>query len=222
MKCAPNRVFGVITEQNNFNVTQIDGLLGIGRIVPGNNDNKTQFIAGLVNETDPNLIQNFTAFIDVRNNKIHLGTAQPGAYVNQTLNGFLNFKNQKDLNDDGSWAVRIEDVMYGSAVNGTSLEDEFSDLAIIDSMFPGLLIPDRVWGKFNQTFIQTISNDTKVNVTCNQSERIYGVDYSFCYAASSCGSISSNIKDIFLYFNATKGDQQTDKNYTQYILSLKK
>jgi hypothetical protein len=43
--------------------------------------------------------------------------------------------------------------MYGTYINGTSLDDEYSDLAIIDSMFPGLLIPDRVWSKFNQTII---------------------------------------------------------------------
>lgn len=56
LKCAKNRLFGVITEQVNFNVTQVDGLLGMGRIVPGSNDNRTQFVLGLVNETDPNLI----------------------------------------------------------------------------------------------------------------------------------------------------------------------
>jgi hypothetical protein len=39
--------------------------------------------------------------------------------------------------------------MYGTPINGTSLEDEYSDLAIIDTMFPGLMIPDRVWGSFN-------------------------------------------------------------------------
>lgn len=56
--------------------------MGMGRIVPGDNDPRTQFVAGLVNETDSNLIQNFTAFLDVHNNKIHLGTPQPGAYRN--------------------------------------------------------------------------------------------------------------------------------------------
>jgi hypothetical protein len=52
------------------------------------------------------------------------------------------------MNDDGSWGVRIEDIMYGSHVNGTSLDDAYSDLAVIDTMFPGLLLPDRVWKNF--------------------------------------------------------------------------
>jgi hypothetical protein len=30
------------------------------------------------------------------------------------------------------------------------------------------------------------------------------------------------LNDIYLYFNATKSDRQTDKNFTEYILSLKK
>ena len=41
MKCAAHRRFGVITEQNNFAAPQVDGLMGMGRIVPGDNDNKT-------------------------------------------------------------------------------------------------------------------------------------------------------------------------------------
>ena len=145
--------------------------------------------------------------MDVRNNRLHLGSVLDSAYRNQTLGGFLRFHNQREQADDGSWAVRIEDVMYGSPVNGTSLEDDFSDLAIIDSMFPGLLIPDRVWGKFNQTIIQNITNSTSVNVTCNQTERIYGTDYSFCYADSACSKVRPNIKDIYLYFNATTSYQ---------------
>jgi len=63
--------------------------------------------------------------------------------------------------------VRIEDVMYGSPVNGTSLDDNYSDLAVIDTLFPGLLIPDRVWMTFNQTIIKNISLSANVNVTCN-------------------------------------------------------
>jgi hypothetical protein len=93
--------------------------------------------------------------------------------------------------------------MYGSPVNGTSLDDDYSDLAVIDSMFPGLLIPDRVWCKFNQTIIQSITNATGVKVTCNHTENIYGSNYSFCYAESDCPSIRPNLKDIYLYFNAT-------------------
>jgi hypothetical protein len=61
------------------------------------------------------------------------------------------------VKDDGSWAVRIEDVMYGTPINGTSLDDPYSDLAIIDTMFPGLMIPIRVWENFNKTIIQNIT-----------------------------------------------------------------
>jgi hypothetical protein len=47
--------------------------------------------------------------------------------------------------------------MYGTPINGTSLDDKYSDLAIIDTMFPGLMIPERVWQNFNQTIIQNIT-----------------------------------------------------------------
>ena len=80
--------------------------------------------------------------------------------------------------------------MYGTPINGTSLDDNFTDLAIVDTMFPGVMIPNRVWSNFNKTIIQEISNATKVNVTCNQTERIYGFDYSFCYADAKCSSIN--------------------------------
>ena len=59
IKCAQNRSINVITEKSGFDSTSVDGILGIGRISKGKNDNQTQFIAGLVNETDPNLVQNF-------------------------------------------------------------------------------------------------------------------------------------------------------------------
>lgn len=62
--------------------------------------------------------------MDVRNNKIHLGARNRDAYSNKTLDGFLEFLTQNETEgDDGTWAVRIEDVMYGSAINGTSLDD---------------------------------------------------------------------------------------------------
>ena len=143
--------------------------------------------------------------MDVLGSKIHLGSVNSGAYRNASLKGFLQFHNQREqaVKDDGSWAVRIEDVMYGSPINGTSLEDDYSDLGVIDSMFPGLLIPDRVGGKFNQTIIKSITNATGVNVNCNHTENVYGYNYSFCYAESDCPSMRPNLKDIYLYFNAT-------------------
>ncbi len=113
--------------------------------------------------------------------------------------------------------------MYGTPVNGTSLDDEFSDLAVIDSMFPGVLIPDRVWSKFNQTIINNITKSTSVNVTCNQTERIYNTDFSFCYAESVCSAINNKIFDVYLYFNATRpADDPSKQNYTEFIFSMKK
>lgn len=92
MKCAKNRVFGVITDQKGFAVPEVDGLLGIGREVAGKGGNQTQFIAGLVNETNSDLIQNFTAYIDVKSNKIHLGSPEQGSF-NSTFKEFLRFEN---------------------------------------------------------------------------------------------------------------------------------
>lgn len=72
---------------------------------------------------------------------MHLGEADERSYKNSTLKGFITFKNQFDGTDDGQWAVRVEDVAYGKAYNNTSLDDEYSDLAVIDTIFPGLYIP---------------------------------------------------------------------------------
>jgi len=53
------------------------------------------------------------------------------------------------------------------------------------------------------------------------TEKILGNDYSFCFAQRKCDT-KSWISDIYLYFNGTKSDSITDKNFTQYILTLKK
>ena len=207
----------MITEQKNFNVPEADGLLGIGREVNGQGGNETQFIAGLVNQTNNDLIQNFTAYIDIKSNKIHLGSPEPGSF-NNTFKDFLKFENQVGKIDDGSWAVRIEDTMYGSPVNGTSLEDEYSDLAIVDTMFPGILIPNRVWGKLESNFITNVSKQFGANVICNMTETILGSQYSFCYGEGACGDKDKKLTDIFFYFNATRAQSNI---MDQYILNYR-
>jgi hypothetical protein len=99
--------------------------------------------------------------------------------------------------------------MYGTPINGTSLDDNFTDLAVIDTMFPGIMIPERVWANFNKTIIQNITMSTGTNVTCNQTERIYGIDYEFCYSNKKCSDIRNKLFDIYLYFNGTKTYDQT-------------
>jgi hypothetical protein len=39
--------------------------MGLSRMIPGDNDPRTQFIEGLVNASEPSLISNFTAFLDI-------------------------------------------------------------------------------------------------------------------------------------------------------------
>lgn len=73
-KCAQNRSISVITEKSNFDSPLVDGVVGIGRVSPGKNDNQTQFIAGLVNETDTKLVQNFSSYLDVSSKRLHIGT----------------------------------------------------------------------------------------------------------------------------------------------------
>jgi len=128
------------------------------------------------------MISNFSTLLDVSKNLMQMGDPDVNSYKNKSLHGFLSFRNQKDTVDDGSWAVRIEDVMYGSPINGTSLDDEFSDLAIVDTMFPGLLIPNRAWGNFKSNLIKNISASGNASVVCGLTENILGSDYSFCYA----------------------------------------
>ena len=111
--------------------------------------------------------------------------------------------------------------MYGSAINGTSLEDDYSDLAVIDTMFPGIMVPNRVWAKINQTLIQNISASGSTTVKCKRTEDIFGGNFSYCQANRTCDT-KSWLNDIYLYFNATNSDNLLEKNYTQYILTLKK
>ena len=56
--------------------------------------------------------------------KVHLGDVEPKSYINKTLNRFLMFENEHEHGkDDGSWALRIEDIYYGNKQNSTSLDD---------------------------------------------------------------------------------------------------
>jgi hypothetical protein len=74
------------------------------------------------------------------------------------LHGFLKFKNQYEGKDDGQWAVRVEDIVYGKASNNSrSLEDPYSDLAIIDTIFPGLYVPTRDWANLKKSFFGNIT-----------------------------------------------------------------
>jgi hypothetical protein len=126
------------------------------------------------------------------------------------------------MKDDGTWGVRIEDLMYGSHVNGTSLDDAYSDLAVIDTMFPGILPPDRVWKNFKETIVKNISKAANVTLDCDGLENINDETYRGCTAPTSCKNILSSISDIYLYFNATKRKDQRNPDYTQYILAISK
>jgi hypothetical protein len=169
------------------------------------------------------LVSNFSAFLDVSRNLVQIGEADVASYQNRTLPGFLNFRNQRNKNedDDGSWAVRIEDVMYGSPINGTSLDDLNSDLAIVDTMFPGIMIPNRVWDNLQKVFVKNITATGNTTVNCSITENILGEEYSVCYSDRRCGT-KKWLSDFYLYFNATTSDDDKNKTFTQYILTLKK
>lgn len=86
--------------------------------------------------------------------KVHLGEMESRSFINKTLNGFLMFDNQQNTGmDDGKWALRVEDIYYGINENSTSLDDPYSDLAIFDTMFPGIMVPNRVWNNFRTIFM---------------------------------------------------------------------
>jgi hypothetical protein len=70
-------------------------------------------VAGFVNESNPDGINNHSVFLDMNSNRIHMGDPDTTAFFNTSLKGFLLFENQKDEVDDGGWAVRIEDMLYG-------------------------------------------------------------------------------------------------------------
>ena len=196
--CAEERKIGVITEMEGYVDDNFDGILGIGRIPQDSKyTNETQFIAGLVNETNKDGIRNHNAYIDVLKSKLHLGEYDTNIFHNTSMKGFLTFKNQLD---DGQWGVRIEDVNYGDATNTSiSLEDQYSDIAIIDTIFPGLYIPTRVWSNFKTKFIANVTG-----LNCSLTQQILGEDYEYCFVNSACDKIGKDqLKDIYLYFNAT-------------------
>jgi hypothetical protein len=98
------------------------------------------------------------------------------------LKGFLNFKNQFEKTDDGQWAVRVEDVVYGIAKNNSiSLEDKYSDLAVIDTIFPGLYIPQRVWENFTTNFFPNVTG-----LNCTGKETILDDTYEYCFVKGEC------------------------------------
>lgn len=101
--------------------------------------------------------------------------------------------------------------MYGTPVNGTSLEDDYSDLAIIDTMFPGVLIPNRVWNRLANNFETNVSKQLETNVTCNLTENILGNEFSFCYSEKSCDR--NLLSDLFFYFNATRAQSNVMDQY---------
>ena len=117
--CSENRTIAVITEQKGIYHENVDGIIGLGRIPlssgSAQSNNYTQFLAGLVNDTRKDGINTFQYLLDVKHMKVHLGDADPKSYINKTLNGFLMFDNQHENGkDDGSWALRIEDMYYGN------------------------------------------------------------------------------------------------------------
>ncbi len=141
-----------------------------------------------------------------------MGDPDTTAFFNTSLKGFLLFDNQKDEVDDGGWAVRIEDMLYGKMQNSTSLDDQYSDLAIIDTVFPGILVPNRVWNNFKANFIANISG-----INCNNTETILGQAYPYCYVNTTCGQRTA-YQNIYLYFNSSI----KAGNSTQYMLEYPK
>ena len=58
---------------------------------------------------------------------------------------------------------------YGKKENHTSIDDQYSDLAIFDSMFPGIMVPNRVWGSFKNMIMQKVPN-----LNCSLYQTIHG------------------------------------------------
>ena len=213
LKCAEDRKIAVVTDQRGYEEVEFDGILGIGRLPPDSSyTNQTQLVAGLVNDTTAYGISHHSVYLDMTHRKLHLGEEDEKSYKNSSLKGFITFKNQFEDTDDGQWAVRVEDVAYGKAYNNTSLDDIYSDLAVIDTIFPGLYIPSRVWPKF-KSLLQNVSG-----LNCSLPDHILGQDYEHCFVNRPCAEVS-NLEDIYLYFNAT-----TDVlyNYTEWFLSYAK
>lgn len=95
--CSENRTIAVITEHKGIYHENVDGIIGLARIpsssAPVQSNNQTQFLAGLVNDTRKDGINTFQYLLDVKHMKVHLGDADPKAYINKNLNGFLMFDN---------------------------------------------------------------------------------------------------------------------------------
>ena len=83
---------------------------------------------------------------------------------------------------------------------------------MIDTIFPGLYIPTRVWPKFKSL----LQNVTGLN--CSMPEHILGQDYEHCFVNRTCAEVN-NLEDIYLYFNATT---DVPYNYTEWFLQYAK
>lgn len=120
-KCAENRKIAVVRNQTGYENTVFDGIFGLGRIPQGSTyTNKTQVVAGLVNASNPESpLSQFVTYLDIKNRKLHLGEQDTSSRLNGSLNGFLTFKNQHNVVDDGQWGVRVEDVVYGIGLNNS-------------------------------------------------------------------------------------------------------
>ena len=101
---------------------------------------------------------------------------------------------------------------YGNKENHTSLDDQYSDLAIFDSMFPGIMVPNRVWGSFKNLIMQKVSN-----LNCSLYQTIHGQQFNYCFQNSTCNR--TGLEDIYLFFNATT---RASGNFTQYMLAYNK
>jgi len=83
---------------------------------------------------------------------------------------------------------------------------------VIDTIFPGLYVPTRVWPKFKSL----LQNVTGLN--CSMPEHILGQDYEHCFVNRTCAEVN-NLEDIYLYFNATT---DIPYNYTEWFLQYAK
>lgn len=83
---------------------------------------------------------------------------------------------------------------------------------MIDTIFPGLYIPTRVWPKF-KNLLQNVTG-----LDCSMPEHILGQDYEHCFVNRTCAEVN-NLEDIYLYFNATT---DVPYNYTEWFLQYAK
>jgi len=205
--CSSNHSIGVIHNVTGLNI-EVDGIISFGPYVGNMNTSSENFLAGLMNgyQNRTDGIDKMEVYIDFKNKKIDFEHASSEGFQKKDIpDGWLRYPNE----GTDYWGVRIEDFRFGSTLNysdnSQSANDPFNDHAVIDSIFPGFAVPKRIWNNTMNIIMNNLTTISGTNVSCNYSQTVMGVNYSYCAINTS---------------NGCNGDLRNKLNEQKFYLTL--